>query len=261
MYDKNQIESWYQPSLTFHECGMHGWRVFFPFFFFLVNNENTFFPCQKTQKILPRQKKKNLHSRFVILLWPFSMSQKHIPLVCTVMSMHTTRWAKWAKVDQVFAQTTNLRPSFWIIHFNWFFGIYLNFQLQKSLEKSIYLPHSESKSYQIKIPLNPAHQDLSNNTKGTFQFLQNFQLWITNLLIGWLGHEEYCIKSSCLVQGWGAGGKVPADTKVLLVHDYFQGYWVFWWHNKDMKSRHVLHAWAHSLCTIAHSKLLYLYGS
>jgi hypothetical protein len=26
------------------------------------------------------------------------------------------------------------------------------------------------------IPLNPAHQDLSNNTKGTFQFLQKFQL-------------------------------------------------------------------------------------
>jgi len=26
------------------------------------------------------------------------------------------------------------------------------------------------------IPLNPAHQDLSNNTKGTFQFLRNFQL-------------------------------------------------------------------------------------
>jgi hypothetical protein len=26
------------------------------------------------------------------------------------------------------------------------------------------------------IPLNPAHQDLSNNTKGTFQLLQNFQL-------------------------------------------------------------------------------------
>jgi hypothetical protein len=28
------------------------------------------------------------------------------------------------------------------------------------------------------IPLNPAHQDLSYNTKGTFQFLQNFQLGI-----------------------------------------------------------------------------------
>jgi hypothetical protein len=27
-----------------------------------------------------------------------------------------------------------------------------------------------------KFPLNHAHQDLSNNTKGTFQFLQNFQL-------------------------------------------------------------------------------------
>jgi hypothetical protein len=26
------------------------------------------------------------------------------------------------------------------------------------------------------MPLNPAHQDLSNNTKGTFQFLGNFQL-------------------------------------------------------------------------------------
>jgi hypothetical protein len=25
-------------------------------------------------------------------------------------------------------------------------------------------------------PLNPAHQNLSNNTKDTFQFLQNFQL-------------------------------------------------------------------------------------
>jgi hypothetical protein len=50
----------------------------------------------------------------------------------------------------------------------WFFGIYLNFQQQKSL-KNQYLSHSESKSYQI-IPLNPAYQDLSNDTKGTFQF-------------------------------------------------------------------------------------------
>jgi hypothetical protein len=35
----------------------------------------------------------------------------------------------------------------------WFFGIYLNFQRQKSL-KNQYLPHSESKSYQIN-PLKP----------------------------------------------------------------------------------------------------------
>ncbi len=48
----------------------------------------------------------------------------------------------------------------------WFFEIYLNFQWQKSL-KNHYLPHSESKSYQIN----------SINTKGTFQFLWKFQLW------------------------------------------------------------------------------------
>jgi hypothetical protein len=47
----------------------------------------------------------------------------------------------------------------------WFFEIYLNFQLQKSL-KNHYLTHFESKSYQIN----------SINTKGTFQFLWNFQL-------------------------------------------------------------------------------------
>jgi hypothetical protein len=63
------------------------------------------------------------------------------------------------------------RPQLIFPSKTWFFGIYLNFQWQKSL-KNQYLPHSESKSYQI----NPAHQHLSNNTKGTFQFLQNLQL-------------------------------------------------------------------------------------
>ncbi len=57
---------------------------------------------------------------------------------------------------------------------NLVFGIYLNFQWQKSLKKQ-YLPHSESKSYQIN-SINPAHRGPSKNTKGTFQFLQNFQL-------------------------------------------------------------------------------------
>jgi hypothetical protein len=56
----------------------------------------------------------------------------------------------------------------------WFLGIYLNFQLQKSL-KNQYLPHSESKCYQINF-IKSYSSDLSNNTKGTFQFLQNFQL-------------------------------------------------------------------------------------
>jgi len=64
---------------------------------------------------------------------------------------------------------------------NWFFfpkpgflKIYLNFQRQKSL-KNQYLSHSESNLTKW-IPLNLAHQDLSNNTKATFQFLRNFQL-------------------------------------------------------------------------------------
>jgi hypothetical protein len=50
----------------------------------------------------------------------------------------------------------------------------LNFQWQKSLQNQ-YLPHSDS-NLTKKIPLNPAHQDLSNNTKGTFQVLWNFQV-------------------------------------------------------------------------------------
>jgi len=58
---------------------------------------------------------------------------------------------------------------------NLVFGIYLNFQQQKSL-KNQYLSHSESKSYQIN-SIKSSHQDLSNNTKGTFQFLRNFRLW------------------------------------------------------------------------------------
>ncbi len=52
------------------------------------------------------------------------------------------------------------------------FGIFSN----RNHLKNQYLPHSESKFLSNKIPLNPAHQDLSINTKGTFQFLRNFQL-------------------------------------------------------------------------------------
>jgi hypothetical protein len=40
------------------------------------------------------------------------------------------------------------RPQLIFPSKTWFFGIYLNFQQQKSL-KNQYLPHSESKSYQI----------------------------------------------------------------------------------------------------------------
>jgi hypothetical protein len=40
------------------------------------------------------------------------------------------------------------RPQLIFPSRTWFFGIYLNFQQQKSLENQ-YLPHSESKSYQV----------------------------------------------------------------------------------------------------------------
>jgi hypothetical protein len=52
----------------------------------------------------------------------------------------------------------------------------IDFSAAKITYKNQYLPHYESKAYQINIPINPAHQDLSNDTKGTLQFFQNFQL-------------------------------------------------------------------------------------
>jgi hypothetical protein len=51
----------------------------------------------------------------------------------------------------------------------------LNFQWQKSPQNQ-YLPHSESKSYQINSIKSCSHRDLSNDTKCTFQFLQKIQL-------------------------------------------------------------------------------------
>jgi hypothetical protein len=56
----------------------------------------------------------------------------------------------------------------------WFFGIYLNFQSKKSV-KSQDFPHFGSKSYQINSTKSCSSR--SNNTKDTFQFLRNFQLW------------------------------------------------------------------------------------
>jgi len=67
------------------------------------------------------------------------------------------------------------RPQLIFPSKTWFWGIYLNFRQQKSLQNQ-YLLHSESKSYQIDSIKSSAHQDLFNNTKGTFQFLQNFYL-------------------------------------------------------------------------------------
>jgi hypothetical protein len=50
----------------------------------------------------------------------------------------------------------------------------LNFQWQKSLQNQ-YLTHFESKSYQIN-SIKSSRQNIFKNIKGTFQFLQKFQL-------------------------------------------------------------------------------------
>ncbi len=55
----------------------------------------------------------------------------------------------------------------------WFFGIYLNF-MEYILIFNI--SHIVNPNLMKWIPLNPAHQDLSNKSRDTFQFLQNFQL-------------------------------------------------------------------------------------
>ncbi len=66
------------------------------------------------------------------------------------------------------------RPQLIFPSKTWVFEIYLNFQLQKSLQNQ-YLPHSESKSYQTNSTKSCSSRS-SNNTKGTLQFFRNFQL-------------------------------------------------------------------------------------
>jgi hypothetical protein len=57
----------------------------------------------------------------------------------------------------------------------WFFFFFFKFSAAKiTLESN--MSHILNPTFTKKITLNPAHQDLSNNTKGTFQFLLNFQL-------------------------------------------------------------------------------------
>jgi hypothetical protein len=96
-------------------------------------------PCKNIIFKIPLKEIKNLQDIITLLVWP-------VPLA------------------QVLPRPKLIFPSK-----TWVFRIYLNFQQQKSL-KNRYLPHSESKSYQIN-SIKSSHQDLSNNTKGTFQFL------------------------------------------------------------------------------------------
>jgi len=66
------------------------------------------------------------------------------------------------------------RSPIWI--FQCCFGIYLNFQRQKSL-KSQCLQHSESKSYQINSIKSWSSIFPTTPKAHTFQFLQKFRLW------------------------------------------------------------------------------------
>ncbi len=75
----------------------------------------------------------------------------------------------------------------------WFFGIYLNFQQHKSF-KNQFFSHSESKSYQIN---SIKSCSLCNNTKATFQFLQNIPLNF-NLIFSKKNHsifKNFCTTS------------------------------------------------------------------
>jgi len=67
------------------------------------------------------------------------------------------------------------RPQLIFPSKTWFFRIYLDFQEQKSHFK-VNISHILNPNLTKLIPLNPAHQDLSKNSKGTSQFLQKFQL-------------------------------------------------------------------------------------
>jgi hypothetical protein len=60
------------------------------------------------------------------------------------------------------------RPQLIFPSKTWFFGIYLNFQRGKNHFK-INISHILNPNLTKKIPLNPAHQDFSNNTTCTLQ--------------------------------------------------------------------------------------------
>jgi hypothetical protein len=76
-------------------------------------------------------------------LWSNFSSRLFIDMLGTTFLFKYTRLVWPVPLAQVFARPQLIFPSK-----TWFCGIYLNFQQQKSL-KNQYLPHSQSKSYQI----------------------------------------------------------------------------------------------------------------
>ncbi len=79
-----------------------------------------------------------------------------------------------------------------------------------------YLPYSESKSYQIN-SIKSSYQDLSNNTKVTFQFLRNFQLQVNLILIFSEKIIQYSIPFALQVQtSWN-----PAHAPLVVIIESF----------------------------------------
>ncbi len=123
----------------------------------------------------------------------------------TPKAHHNSFYLNWMVDIQVLQHPQLIFPSK-----TWFFGIYLNFQWQKSI-KNQYLPHSESKSYQI--------NSIKSCSSRSFQQHQwhipippNFQLW-------WKDHsifKNFCTASPnvmewspCTPPCWG----LSKDTK------------------------------------------------
>jgi len=68
----------------------------------------------------------------------------------------------------------------------------------------------------------PAHQDLSNNTKGTFQFLPNLQLWFNLINFQWRNHsifKNFCTTSPNIMEPSPCTppcGELSNDTKNMI---------------------------------------------
>ncbi len=100
----------------------------------------------------------------------------------------------------------------------------------------ITISHILSPNLINQLPFNPAHQDLSNNTKGTFQFLWNFQLWFNLIFI-----EEIIQYSR---------RKVINETLYNFLVDYF---------SKNFYQLYLLEAFIHSFFR-GNSFKLYIFG-
>ncbi len=116
----------------------------------------------------------------------------------------------------IFAQVLP-RPQLIFPSKTWIFGISSKIFSGRNHLK-INISHILNPNLTKSILLNPAHQDLSNNTKGTFQFLRNFQLqfqWRSPSMF-----KNFCTTSPkamepspCTPSRWAPCWELSKDTK------------------------------------------------